>query len=288
MKSYNDSPDPTKLPKESIDNLAEFVINLIAPLFFRSGFHRFPAVMPKYLNKDPVFNILDQMNVIDDMLEFQEHMLRNLDSIFGEFPIKINVKTDNNVDEIKLPNISEALAEIIFMNLDITTNADQAVALGLKNLAETAKGSNAAIVAQQIARANATYLGYKSKEIKTEIPYTFTPDAENMNDFLKDSKQTIIGFENVDKDDLQYDLKPILLASQITKAALMQPFKRGADNPITGDAIREKKRKDQEKYDKDWEQLMNEYSKINTTSTIKTKFPNARIRDLSKKNKPTT
>jgi hypothetical protein len=63
----------------------------------------------------------------------------------------------------------------------------------------------------------------------------------------------------------------------------MQPFKKGADSPITGDAIRDKKRKDEEKYDDNWQKLMNEYSKLNTASTIKTKYPNARIRDLSKK-----
>jgi hypothetical protein len=282
-KSYNDTSDPAKLPKESIDNLAEFFINLIAPLFFRSGFHRFPAKMPEYLNQDDTINKSDKIVEIDDMLEFQEYLLKNLDSVIGEFPVKIKIKKDNKVEEIKLPNIAEALAEIAFMNINITQNSDQAVAIGLKNLVETVKGSNAAIVAQQVARGNAKYLGYKNKESKIEIPLTFTPDGESMQEYLQDSKQSIIGFENVDNDDLQDDLKQILIASQIVKAALMQPFKKGADSPITGDAIRDKKRKDEEKYDDNWQKLMNEYSKLNTASTIKTKYPNARIRDLSKK-----
>jgi hypothetical protein len=239
--------------------------------------------MPEYLNQDDTINKSDKIVEIDDMLEFQEYLLKNLDSVIGEFPVKIKIKKDNKVEEIKLPNIAEALAEIAFMNINITQNSDQAVAIGLKNLVETVKGSNAAIVAQQVARGNAKYLGYKNKESKIEIPLTFTPDGESMQEYLQDSKQSIIGFENVDNDDLQDDLKQILIASQIVKAALMQPFKKGADSPITGDAIRDKKRKDEEKYDDNWQKLMNEYSKLNTASTIKTKYPNARIRDLSKK-----
>lgn len=287
-KSYNDSTNPNKLPKESIDNLAEFFINLIASLFFRSGFHRFPATLPEYLNQDETINKHDKTIQIDDLLEFQEYFLKNFDSIVGQFPLKLKIKKDNDIQEIKLPNIAEALTELVFMALDITKNADQAVIIGLKNLAETIKGSNVAIVTEQIVRGNAEYLGYKTKESKLEIPLTITPNADNIQDYLKDSKQAIVGFENVDKDDLQADLKNILLASQIIKAALMQPFSRNNSSPITGDAIKKQKQKDQERYNKQWDQLMNEYSKINTTSKLRTKFPNARIKDLSKKNNPIT
>lgn len=258
-ESYNDTSNPTKLPKESIDNLAEFFINLIASLFFRSGFHRFPAKIPEYLNQNQPKNIN-----LEDMLEVQEWIVKNIDNILGEFPLKFN----NNGQDVIIPNIAEGLQEIILMVIDTVQNTDTSIAIGLKNLTETSKSSNAAIITQQIAKANAEYLGYKNKKSQLQVPYSFNPSGETLKQFLQDSTQKLITIENKDKDDINSLLKKILMACELFKVS------------TTKTETCQKNRN----YDEDWTQLMQEYSIINTSSRIRKKFPNAKIRDLSKNN----
>lgn len=269
-----------------IENLEQLAVHILASQFFRSGFHRLPAEVPEslLLDKDKYKNPKDQPTIlIDDNLEFTEYLIRNLDSIFGLFPLEFNFTDEKGEkNKIKVPNVSEALIEILGLLLGVQSNTDASIAIGMKNLVESAKAGNAAIIASDIARANAEYLGYKSKETKKEIPYSFTPNQTSLKDSLKDSKQNIISFENVDKDNLTDDIKNILIASQIIKAALVQPF-NGADGFMTGDSIRDLKKDFQDKYNEEWESLLDYYANPNNANKP---FKNAKIKDKSIPNNP--
>ena len=264
-----------------IENLEQLAVHILASQFFRSGFHRLPAKVPESLlfDTEKYKNPKDQPTIlIDDNLEFSEYLLKNLDGILGQFPLSLKYKTaDNNgsIQEktIKIPNIAECLAEILGSNLAIQSDTNTSLVMGMKNLAESAKAGNAATLAADIARANAEYLGYKSREIKKEIPYSFTPGQYNIRDALKSSMQKMVSFKNVDDEQLVDDIKLILIAAQIIKGALVQPYKEGGN--VTGDGIRETQRAYQEKYDKEWDEFLNSYNSNNSSKP----FKKAKIKD---------
>jgi len=294
VKEAKDLVTSNKIGDRKIENIEQFVTYLISSIFYRSGFHRFPATLPESLLYDTEKygeNNEQPKIFIEDALEWQEYLLKNLDGILGQFPLTFTYKKnkDDEGTKVSIPNIGEALTELIGVGINTQNNSEASIAIGMKNLVESAKAGNAAIIASDIARANATFLGYKSREKEKEIPYAFNPEGETLEEALEDSTQKIITLENQDKGALIDDIKTILISSGIIKAALMQPF-RGKDGFITGDGIREQKKKDKEKYDKAWDVLIKEY---NDTSNRKggggepRKFPNAKVKDRSKKEPPT-
>ena len=282
LNQTTQSPKINPIKDFNIENNEQLIVHFLASLFFRNGFHRLPATVPDSLlfDKDKYKNPQDQPTInIDDHLEFTEYLIRNLDSILGLFPLEFNF-TDEKGDKnkIKVPNISEALIEIIGLLLGVQSNTDASIAIGMKTLVEAAKAGNASIISSDIARANAEYLGYKFKEVEKEIPYAFTPNKNSFKESLKDSKQKIISFENVDKDNLTDDIKNILIAAQIIKAALVQPF-NGQDGFMTGDSIRQLKKDFQDKYEEEWQSLLDYYANPNNANKP---FKNAKIKDKSK------
>ena len=62
------------------------------------------------------------------------------------------------------------------------------------------------------------------------------------------------------KDILGDDLKKILIAAEVIKAAFVQPF-NGKDGFLTGDGIKKRIEKDKEQYDQSWQDTLNKFNK---------------------------
>lgn len=268
-KNVNDIKTTNKIGDIEIDNIQQFVTYLISSLFYRNGFHRFPATLPESLlfDSDKYKKADDQPNIfIDDALEYQEYLLTNLDAILGQFPIEFNYEFKENgkskKQKIKIDNLAETLTELTAILINLQNNSESQLAIGMKNLIETAKGANASIIASDISRANAEYLGFRSKEVKKDVPLTFTPNGEDLAESLKDSTQKIVSFENSDNDTLIDDLKQILIATQIIKSAMVQPF-NNKDSFITGDGIKAQKQSSKEKSEQDWQEFIDGMSSTN-------------------------
>jgi hypothetical protein len=245
--------------KVAIANLPDLVRHFLASLYFRSGFHRFPAEVPQWLldieDKEGKDKDKKENAYISDNLHFQEWTVRQLDALFGQFPIKIKYRdAQDKEQELILENIAETLAELTGLGLNIANDSDTSVAIGMKNLVETTKAANIALAASDYAKANAEYLGYRSKEYTREVPLTFTPKAESMKEILKESKQKVVGFRFDDKEDLQEQINKLLLVSQMVKAALFMPWKPG--QKITGDWIKDQNEKIKTQGDEDWKALL--------------------------------
>lgn len=278
--------------KDQFKNIEEFGLGLLATIFYRLGLHRLPGQVPEslLLDKDKYKDPKDQPLIfIEDAIEYQEYLLKNLDGIFGQFPIRFTIKKEDDQGRIKeekaiFPNISEALSEIIGTLIGIAEDSDTSVALGIKNLIETTKCSNLALTAVDTARSNADYLGYKAEEIERIVTLPFNPNGKNLNEFLTETELKITSFDNVDDNTLQEQLKLISIAAQITKSALGQKKEF-----ITGDAIIQKREEEKKKYDEDWKELLKKYDNSTSTNKIKTPtkpFPNVKIIDKSINNTP--
>ena len=258
----------------TISNLIELNTALHSVNYFRSGHHRLPATAFNYLLNT---NEGNQQLKIYDSLSFQEWIIRNIDALFGEFPLKIKYKNDDGEQEVSLENVSEALAEVTGLLISLAEDSSNNLNATIKAMVEARNAANAATVAVDYASANADYLGYKGKEKSREVSVTFTPGKETMKEVLTPSKQKIVGWEMQGEETLLELIKRILLGAEIIKAAMYIPWQPG--DKLTGDVIKEKQTEQREAGDTKWQEFIN---RINTpTGKYKINKPNAQIKDLS-------
>lgn len=263
---------PRKDAKKVLDEKLE--LHSDSGMFYRLGLHRLPAELPEFLFNEGE----DEPVKVADLMSLHEWSIKNLDALFGEFPLKIKYKNLEGKEEtLQVDNIAETLAEIIGLSINIATDADTSVAIGFKNLIETTKAANAAIVAGDYARANSEYLGYKGREINRKVKLPYTPNKDSIIEALKPSESNLVGYEISDNENLQEQIAKLLIVTQIIKSAFYFPYRPG--DTLTGDAIANQREKDKEKADEDWDELL---GKLNNPSGVNKipGNPKPRIRDI--------
>lgn len=236
-----------------VSNLKDLVAALVSANYHRAGLHRLPAKVPKNLAADRSSH--DQ-ETIDDAQSWQVWLVKQIDALIGQFPIKINVRNSetNETKELAFKNLAEAVAEIAGMNLAIATDADLAAQLSLRAVIEASKAGNAAIIAQDYARANAQYMGYKGNQVSRKVMSTINPGTSKISEMLQASEQSIIGWKWEGDDSLQATLNQLLLAAGIIKAALVTPFE--PEGAFLGDAIKQSNASTSTDADATWEQFL--------------------------------
>ncbi|WP_342597697.1 hypothetical protein VKI21_06965 [Cyanobacterium aponinum UTEX 3222] len=288
VKSLKTANDVLFKINDKFETKEQFIAGIITSLFYRGGFHRLPGELPETLtlDTDKYPNPQSQPTIfVEDMMEYQEYLIRNLDAIFGRFPINFTYKSKddngNDVSEvIKFDNIAECLLEMAGLIIDINNNTDINTNIGLKNLAQTMRAVSGSSLASDFGKTIMDCLGFNYDEFARKITIPVTPDADTLLEFLKDSEVEILG---VKKPWLETDVKTLInkvtVYSGIAAAALGQK-----ENFITGDAIRDviknKKAGAKDKYDKEWEELLDKYN------NKKTNFPKAKLKDKSTPNIP--
>ncbi len=281
------SENSESLTPLTVTNLLELFTAFSTVDFYRSGHHRLPAAVLPSLANNAVSEDNQESEVelekLYDVLSFQEWTVKQIDALVGEFPLKITTKRanpDNNETEeteMVMPNISEAIAELIALNLAISQDADLAVNISMKGLVEARNAANAAITAVDYGSANAQYLGYKGNQYKREVPLTFTPGASSLAAALKPSTKSIVGWKNEDKETLIEILKKTLISAEIVKAALFHPYQPGGS--VAGDAVTESVQQQQETDNQQWSEFVNRVN--NPAGRYNVPKPKAKIKDLS-------
>ncbi len=164
-------------------------------------------------------------------------LIQQLDAILGEFPVSIQVQDIDPLTEgkqtkdIKLPNLAEAIAELYGLTLKNSINSEVNLNALIRVAAETIAAKNAAIVAQDFARANATFLGYKGKAVAREIYSSFDFANQDIDDpkkelvlekLLKTVKGYVQGWESEDKETVVGFLQKIVFSAGIIKAVFFR------------------------------------------------------------------
>lgn len=261
-----------------VKDLPGMMATIASAVYFRAGYHRLPAEVPKSLTADRSSN---DVVLIEDAQSWQEWQFKQLDALLGQFPLQIKVKDEDNKEHIiKFQNLAEALAELAGLSLAISTDVDFAANLAYRAVLEASKAGNAALIAQDYAKANAQFLGYKGNKTERKILSTVTPDKTKKSEFLQKSQQTIIGWQaenEVLNDNLLASLKELLLAAGIIKAALLHPWSEG--QPITGDYMRESQ-VGTESSDEQWEEFL--AARRNPPANRQVSARQPEIKDLSR------
>jgi hypothetical protein len=301
-KQYEDQDNPygTGNKTGKLTSLGEYLTHLISVMFYRSGFHRLPSLIPK-LNPKKEINLedskklseqikqiietgdltklpkeaLDFYEIIEDNIDFQSYLINSIDSLLGKFPLKLKIVSEKGEPtELIIPNLAEATTELIGACLNINKNSETLMAVAVKGLLETIYLKQLNETDSDMIRAIVDYLGFQTEEKEEELTIPINPEATTMEEFLKDSTYKVLGIENAQKTTLIEELKLISLAAQITKSS--QGFKQSV---LPGDAIKEQKKKDRERFDKEWDKFINSFN--NPQSVVNNRYPNVKIRDKS-------
>ena len=213
------------------DDSITAILNTLAK---RIGTNAYPITVPDsllegYGNKD----IKLQSNA-----EFLTWLTYQIDGFVGQFPVEIEVKDIDPLKEgdqqkkITLPNISEAIAEIYGLTLKSSVNQEVELNMLLRMAAEIIATKNASIVAQDYARANAGFLGYKGNFKAREMTYNFDFAGANLDPkskepivlekLLKTVTGYVQGWQLEDKETVVGFLQKLMFSAGIIKAVFFR------------------------------------------------------------------
>lgn len=217
---FIDSPPPPKKKKccmccpsqEQNDALLKLILKKI-------GSANLPATVPKVLTDRS-----KGTTKIEDLATFISYTVKQLDALAGKYPIQIQVEDTNITQEgnqsvdIKLPNISETLAEIFGLLLVVRSESAAILSTSIRAMTEAGSAKQVSTLAFQYAKANAEYLAYQGKQTQETLPMTFRPGETKLDRMLQETQVSFKGWENADKDDLKDIMAPLLELAAMWKA----------------------------------------------------------------------
>lgn len=219
--------------KTSSKDLTELIFNAFTSLYRRSGIYDLPAQLPSSLLE---YGDDEKPIKVQSQMQYLTWFVKQFDALVGQFPITIEIEdTDlaeagNQTKKIEIPNIGEAIAELFNLASNSAINSDLAINFLTRIAAETMGAKNAALLAQEYSKANASFLGYQSKEVGREVEYAFNPknikDQSSFSEFLQNGKGYIVGIEEDDKSNLMAYLRNLMFAASIIKSVFFRGEKQ--------------------------------------------------------------
>lgn len=227
----------------------------------RVGANEYPMLLPEYLLDD----FLDRQVVVNNQVQYNAWLLKQIDALVGLFPIKIErTDEDGKKETLTFENIAEAIAELTGLLAQIAFDADTAVNVATRATGEALGAKAATIQCGSYLKAIIDYLGFQTQDIGIDVPISVTPGAvgldgklqeSELKDFLKPSTQRTVGAKNIDPVDQRLVIQRILQNTEIGRHAVYKPLKpfQSGENRITGDGITEDRKKDRERANARWE-----------------------------------
>lgn len=246
----------------------------------RLGTSDYPITTPNWL----VSGIQPGTRKHESLTQLSVWLTQQVDGLVGEFPIRVNIedadptREGNQAKSVNLPNIAEALAEIYGMATKTAIDSDMHTSFLLRLAVETMAAKTAALLAQDYAMGNASYLGYKGNQVKRTVDYAFDPTKiDSLETILRETKQQIAGWENQDKDSVADYLQKLMFGAGLTKSVF---FRRASDMARLLSELKTFLPTEQtgETEDDDWKafirQLNDPESQFNKQSTVKPEIDN--------------
>jgi hypothetical protein len=208
-------------------------------IYTKLGLARFPGQLPNTIiqevPKEGEEPAEPPQVPIPDLVTLLNWQFERDDERWGQWKVEIDIKDSDITKEgdqkkqIKLPNLAESIAEFEGQLLSIMTNVDALVALQIKTLAESGMARQEAIKAYLATKAIIKYMAFKSTEVDTPIPMTFTAGAETISELLKESEGHIKGTDYIEKETFRDICLDLLQAAAITRAVHWQRISTKTD-----------------------------------------------------------
>lgn len=276
----NSPPNPP--PRKEMDECCRDSIKLLREIHKRLGVKKFPGELPSTIIQEvekgqPATEPVQEK--IEDFADLLMWMFQRDDERWGQWQIQIDVKDTDLTKEgdqgkqIKFPNLAESIAEMEGQLLSLQANVAALVALSTRNLCESGMGRQEAIKAYLASMAIAKYMNFPYDESDIEMPSTFTPKAESIDELIKESIIHVKGIEYTNKETQRDILLDLLQAAAITRAVhwrqvdpkkdiksqILESIKGSADlsdkleNPLAKEDDPSKP-----KHSKDWEDFLDQ------------------------------
>jgi hypothetical protein len=224
-------PPPPEFTKEDDDmSCCAQTKKLLNKILAKLGSDDLPASVPAYLTNPDSGN-----TTINNLAQFISYAVKQLDALAGKYPIDIEVQdvdltqAGDQTQQLKIPNIAEALGEILTLLLLLRSESDANLSATIRAMIEAGASKQAATLAVEYGAANAEFLGYKGKQVNRDLPMSFDPTKERLDEILKEKVIPFKGWDNDDKNDINDLIAPILEMAAFWKA---QNFRKtGADDP---------------------------------------------------------
>ncbi len=227
----------------------------------RLGTQNYPVRTPRWLTAHG-----DEGTATHQSLtELHAWLARQIDALMGEFPIKVEIEDSDPTAEgqqkksVTLPNLAESVAEIYGLVAKTSIDSDVHTSFLMRLAAEVMAAKTAALVAQDYASANASYLGYKGNEVKRRVSFAFDPNRQDsLETVLNESTQTIIGWANDDRENVADYLQKLMFSAGLVKSVF---FRKGSDLKRIVDELRSfmpTARDEGEEDNSAWRQFINE------------------------------
>lgn len=233
----NKKPPPPPKPKMRCcpDNsdLLRKILKIVKENKKAIGFNEYPVKVPKSLIKED--NKEKGTQDLENLTQFIGWFVERFDEIVGEFEIPIVVEDIDPETEGKqegkaqIPNISEAIAEIFMMLLNISISTELHTNFLTRVLSESGSLKSQAFKSYMMIDSIIDYLGYKIEEKEHILPLTFTPGETDIYKMLKEKEQTIVCTEFADDNTLHHQLFELLQSAAIIRGANWQMFNKDKD-----------------------------------------------------------
>lgn len=202
-------PQPPKKDKECCMCNCEQTEEMMRLILKRIG--TLPAQIPNKLTDRNAGR-----RTVNSLSEFMAQQIRLLDDLMGYFPLEIEIEDSdlteegNQKQEIKVPNLAEALRELIGLVLVLKTESSANLSATLRTLIEAGSAKQAAILAHDYGEATADFLGYEIKQVEKNVPFAFTPGKQKIEEMLQEAIVKVKSVENVDTQTFQKEIFPLL------------------------------------------------------------------------------
>jgi hypothetical protein len=161
---------------------------------------------------------------LTSLSQFFYWYVKRFDELMGQWEVAIEVKdTDPNTpgDQpkgFKLPNVAELLAESFSLGFQAYTNTEIILNIVTRNLVETGTDKQQNFITYKLLQSLTDWVGFKQRDIKLEMPLTFTPNKTRYDEILKESTVKVNCVEFDDKFGLEADLMRFREAAGILQA----------------------------------------------------------------------
>lgn len=233
----------------------EELLRLIAR---RLGTDSYPIVTPQWL----VTNAGDGSQTHESLTQFNVWLMQQIDALAGQFPIEVEIEDADPTQEgqqrkkVSMPNIAESLAEIYGLTAKSAIDSDVHTSFLMRLASEVMTTKIAALVAQEYASANASYLGYKGNQRKVKVNFAFNPtETDSLEGILRSTQHEFLGWRNEDNDSVTEYLEKLMFSAGIIKAVF---FRKRSDIERVVNELKEFMQGEGSPQDKEWKEFERE------------------------------
>ncbi len=258
------------------DSLLDYFTSLIAVVFWKIGLNDFPVNVPRNLAELPTLDKIqgerqldkdarknDELNLyfdegkdinIDEKLseeikekyykdiyslgEFQTWHIRQLDALFGSFPIEIDIEDTDLIKvgdqglKVTFPNLAETVSEMVSMGIEQKALINALMEISLRALQETGSDKVLNTKSFYLLESIIDYLGFKTRKIGKEIQFVYNPiyqsekeEEEKLSEALEPQKVKVDIEEYDDDQSLENHMTALIESARIVKASLWRSVK---------------------------------------------------------------